>query len=146
MVQHSKSVQIMAYICGAILLPIYALGPLSLVYLSSGRVSDGDWQTLAFLIALCIVMLYFGGKYFYLLVRFLKSLKVFFTYDSKGVLLVKNGYSKFYEWSELTNSKEYPNCQIYCLINSNGEHLFSIWEYATGYQEFRNVALEKIGI
>lgn len=146
MVQYSNSVQIMAYICGVILLPVYALGPLSMIYLSSNRIADGDWQTLIFLFFLCSALVYFCGKYFFLLVRFLRSLKFSFTFDSKGIVLCKNEQSSFYAWSDLKNSKEYANCQMYCLVDSNGEHLFSIWEYADNYQEFRDAALVHIGI
>jgi len=146
MVQHSSSTKIMAYVCAVILLPVYSLGPLSMIYLSSKRIADGDWQTLLFLICICATLVYFCGKWFLLLLRFIKTLKVNFTFDSKGIVLTENGSSTFYPWSDLSNSKEYASCQIYCLIDSNGNHLFSIWEYADSYQEFREEAFEQIGI
>jgi len=146
MVQHSSSTKIMAYICAVILLPVYTLGPLSMIYLSTKRIADGDWQTLLFLICICATLVYFCGKYFLLMLRFLKTLRVSFTFDSKGIVLQQDGSSTFYPWSDLSKSKEYGSCQIYCLIDSSGNHLFSIWKYADSYQEFREEAYEQIGI
>jgi len=117
-----------------------------MIYLSTNRIVDGDWQTLLFLMCICAALVYFCGKYFLLMLRFIKTLKVSFTFDSKGIVLLENGSSAFYPWSYLSKSKEYSSCQIYCLIDSSGNHLFSIWEYADSYQEFREIALEKIGI
>ncbi|MGY0594546.1 MAG: hypothetical protein ACW7DP_12200 [Paraglaciecola chathamensis] len=146
MVQHSSLTQIMAYVCAVILLPVYVLGPLSMVYLSTGRIADGNWQNLLFLACICATLVYFCGKNFFLMFRFLKTIKVTFTFDSQGITLLENGNSTFYLWCDLSKSKEYSSCQIYCLIAPSGKHLFSIWEYADNYQEFRAESLEKIGI
>ncbi|MGY0623444.1 MAG: hypothetical protein ACW7DO_14375, partial [Paraglaciecola chathamensis] len=91
MVQHSSLTQIMAYVCAVILLPVYVLGPLSMVYLSTGRIADGNWQNLLFLACICATLVYFCGKNFFLMFRFLKTIKVTFTFDSQGITLPENG-------------------------------------------------------
>lgn len=141
MVHHSKATKIIAYICAAILLPVYSLGPVSMIYLSSKRIGDGDWQTLLFLACICIALTYWGGRYFWLMLRFLGTLRFSFTFDATGIVLQSNNDSTFYPWNALAKSKEYGSCQIYCLITSDNRHLFSIWEYAENYKAFREEAM-----
>jgi hypothetical protein len=146
MVEHSKSIRVLAYICAVILLPIYAIGPMILIYTIALRISDSDWLTILFLFGIFAVLSFWGFRCFYLMVRFLRTLKVTFTYDKTGITLMKGGNVNFYNWSSLKNSKGYKDCQIFCLIDENNRHLVSIWEYAKNYHEFRHETLANIGI
>lgn len=146
MVQHSKKIRVVAYICAVILMPLYIGGPLSMIYLSAKRIPEADISTSMFLIAICGILTFVFGKFAYLMFRFLKTLKVSFTFDENGISLTNNGKTEVYSWSELEKSKEYTSCQIFCLIDSKGQHLFSVWEYADNYAEFRQMTAEKIGI
>jgi len=146
MVEHSKTTRVLAYICAAILLPVYIIGPIALILMAGKRLSNADASTLFILAALVIGMTYLCGKYFFLMVRFLKSLKTKMTYDDQGIALYKGSETKRYSWSELKASREYASCQIFCLMDSSKMHLFSIWEYARGYREFRKKMYEEVGI
>jgi len=80
------------------------------------------------------------------LIRFIKTIKGSFEFDENGICFNFQGSSHTYNWDELKNSKDYPSCQVFCLIDGSGNHLYSIWEYASNYSQFRKLALEKIGI
>lgn len=146
MVEHSKTTRVLAYICAAILLPVYIAGPISLILLSGKRFSNADASTVILLAALCVGMTYLCGKYFYLMVRFLKNIKTKMTYDNEGIVLRKGTETKQYSWNDLRASHEYASCQIFCLMDLSQQHLFSIWEYASGYHEFRQKMHDEIGI
>lgn len=146
MVIHSKSVQILAYICAVILIPVYIFGSLALFYATYKSTLNSDILVTLFIAVVTIVVSSFGYKSMYLLVRFLKTLKLSFEFDENGIALNSENEIQHYSWEELKSSKDYPSCQIFCLITKDGNHIFSIWEYATNYSEFRKVALGKIGI
>ncbi|MBA6303073.1 hypothetical protein [Colwellia sp. MB02u-14] len=146
MVNHSKSVQVLAYICGVILIPVYIFGPFALFYATYKSMGNPEMLVTVFIAVLSLALTYFGFKSLYLIIRFLKTLKVSFEFNAKGIVLNSSDCSNHYSWSDLESSKDYPSCQLFCLIDNKGNHLFSIWEYATNYLEFREVALEKIGI
>ncbi|XQF90133.1 hypothetical protein ACOBV8_17105 [Pseudoalteromonas espejiana] len=99
-----------------------------------------------FIAVVSVVVSLFGYKSMYLLVRFLKTLKLSFEFDENGIALNSENEVQHYAWDELKNSKDYPSCQVFCLLSKDGNHIFSIWEYAKNYSEFRKMALEKIGI
>jgi hypothetical protein len=146
MVEHSKATRILAYVCALILLPVYVTGPISLIILTLKRFHIADKPTVIFLVFLSVGMTYLCGKYFYLLVRFIKTIKKKVTFDDNGVVIENNAQVQKYSWYELRASREYPSCQIFCLIDAGGQHLFSIWEYANGYREFRQKMHEEVGI
>lgn len=146
MVEHSKATRILAYVCAFMLLPVYVAGPISLIILTLKRFHITDRPTVIFLVFLSVGMTYLCGKYFYLLVRFIKTIKKKVTFDDNGVLIEHDTQAKKYSWYELRASREYPSCQIFCLIDAGGQHLFSIWEYANGYREFRQKIHEKVGV
>ncbi|WP_215399177.1 hypothetical protein [Rheinheimera oceanensis] len=146
MVEHSKATRVLAYICAVILLPVYVSGPIALILISGKRLSNADASTVFILAALVIGITYLCGKYFFLMVRFLRSLKTKMTYDDQGIALYKGSETKRYSWNDLKASREYASCQIFCLMDSSKTHLFSIWEYASGYREFRQKMYEEVGI
>lgn len=146
MVVHSKSVQILAYICAVILIPVYIFGSLALFYVTYKSTLNPDVLVTLFIAVVSVVVSLFGYKSMYLLVRFLKTLKLSFEFDEKGIALHSENEVQYYSWDELKNSKDYPSCQVFCLLSKDGNHIFSIWEYAKNYSEFRKMALEKIGI
>lgn len=146
MVIHSKSVQILAYICAVILIPVYTFGSLALFYATYKSTLNPDILVTLFIAVVSVVVSLFGYKSMFLLVRFLKTLKFSFEFNENGIALNSENEVQNYSWDELENSKDYPSCQVFCLISKDGNHIFSIWEYATNYTEFRKMALEKIGI
>jgi len=145
MVQHSKKIRVLAYTCAVILMPVYIGSPLSMIYISANRIPEADVSTSIFLVVVCGVLTFVFGKFAYLMFRFLKSLKVSFTFNESGISLTNNGKTDVYSWRELEKSKEYASCQIFCLIDSKGQHLFSVWEYADNYAEFRQMTADQIG-
>lgn len=117
-----------------------------MIYLSVERIPEADTATSLFLIGICSILTFVFGKFAYLMFRFLKTLNASFTFDSNGISLTNNGSTTVYSWNELDKSKEFTSCQIFCLIDSKDQHLFSVWEYADGYAEFRQMTAEHIGI
>ncbi|WP_158681404.1 hypothetical protein [Pseudoalteromonas sp. T1lg88] len=146
MVKHSKNIQILAYVCALILLPGYSLGSIAICYITYKSWISQELYIAILLSAFSGFLIYFSVQNFYLLCRFIKTLKINLEFDHNGIILCENGANKSYSWNELKKSKAYPSCQIFCLIDVNGNHLFSIWEYAKNYSEFRKIALEKLGI
>lgn len=146
MVEHSKATRILAYVCALLLLPVYVVAPISLIILTLKRFHSADKPTVIFLVLLSVGMTYLCGKYFYLLVRFIKTIKKKVTFDDIGVVIENDAQLQKYSWHELRTSREYPSCQIFCLIDAGGKHLFSIWEYANGYREFRQKIHKEVGI
>ena len=146
MVSHSKSIQILAYFCAVILIPVYAFGSMALFYATYKSTLNPDILITLFITIVAIVVSFFGYKSMYLLIRFIKTIKGSFEFDENGICFNFQGSSHPYSWDELKNSKDYPSCQVFCLIDSSGNHLYSIWEYASNYSQFRKLALEKIGI
>ncbi|MBA6339363.1 hypothetical protein H4J57_19450 [Colwellia sp. BRX8-7] len=146
MVSHSKFIQILAYVCAVILIPVYVFGSIALFYATYKSTLNPDILITLFIAVLAIVVSFFGYKSMYLLIRFIKTIKGSFEFDENGICLNFQSNSQKYTWDELENSKDYPSCQIFCLIDDSGNHLYSIWEYASNYSQFRKLALEKIGI
>jgi len=146
MVIHSKFVRILAYVCAVILIPVYTFGSLALFYATYKSTLNTDFLVTLFIAVVSVVVSFFGYKSMYLLVRFLKTIKFHFEFDEIGIALDSENEVRNYTWDELRSSKDYPSCQVFCLIDRGGNHLFSIWEYAKNYGEFRKMALEKIGI
>ena len=146
MVAHSKFVQILAYISAVILIPVYVFGSIALFYATYNSTLNPDVLITLFIATVAIVVSFFGYKSMYLLIRFIKTLKASFEFDENGICLNFQSNSQKYTWDALKNSKDYQSCQIFCLIDDSGNHLYSIWEYASNYSQFRKLALEKIGI
>jgi len=146
MVIHSKSIRIFAYVCAAVLIPVYICGSLALFYTTYKSIPHYDFLITLFIGVVSIAASFFGLKSMYLLVRFLKTLKLSLEFDENGIVLNSASSLQIYSWDALKNSKDYPSCQIFCLIDRDGNHLFSIWEYAANYDEFREMVLEKIDI
>lgn len=146
MVEHSKPTRIMAYCCAAVLLPAYTLGPIFLIYQVSFKFASFNWVTNLFLLAVFWVLSFWGCRSFYLMIRFLSTIKASLSYDENAVTLHRNGKISVYRWDQLKNSRPYKDCQILCLIDEKNNYLCSIWEYAKNYQQFRKTAHEAIGI
>ncbi|MEI8618484.1 hypothetical protein P4S63_19125 [Pseudoalteromonas sp. B193] len=60
----------------------------------------------------------------FLLIRSLKTLNFSFEFDVNGISINSISGSQRYKWDELKNSKDYPSCQIFCLMDKDGNHLF----------------------
>tara|TARA_Y100001934_G_scaffold246466_1_gene305534 strand:+ start:288 stop:1169 length:882 start_codon:yes stop_codon:yes gene_type:complete len=82
----------------------------------------------------------------YFLARFISTINHKFHFDETGITLIRNADSFSYKWESLKHSKEYLDCQMFCLKEESGQHLVSIWVYARGYNYFREMAKEKLGI
>jgi len=145
-VEHSFSVKFLAYICAVILLPVFIVGPFAYPYLMITNDVRYELGALSFLILICAVLAFCCIKSFYLMIRFFNTLNYKIEYDEDGIILYKNTFIAKFKWNELAKSKEYRSCQIFSLIDGNGKHLFSIWEYASNYNDFRQEIRLKTGI
>ncbi len=146
MVEHSKNTRILAYICAAILVPGFSVFPVTFIYFLFEANESEFNAKVAILLLLVFAVSYMSGKYLFLLVRFISTLKVTLTFDNNGIQANKNEKIVFYSWEQLKNSKDYPSCQTFCLIDEQKRHIVSLWEYATNYPQFREVAHDKLGI
>jgi hypothetical protein len=135
-----------AYICAIILIPLFGLSPVFLGWMFYPRFADADLSTIAFMVVITLIFWAWFWRNLFLFVRFLKTLSVECELQGDGVVVKDRGNKSFYRWESLSKSKEYADCQIFCLVTSDGNHLFSIWEYANGYGAIRAEAKERIGI
>jgi ABC-type multidrug transport system fused ATPase/permease subunit len=146
MVEHSKNTRILAYICAVILVPGFSIFPVTFIYLLY-KANDSEFNAkVAFILLLAFAVSYVSAKYLFLLIRFITTLKVTMTFDYNGIRVNKYEQIIFYSWEQLKNSKDYPNCQTFCLIDEQKRHIVSIWEYAANYSQFREVSNDKLGI
>ncbi|MCH2056583.1 MAG: hypothetical protein MK214_08250 [Thalassotalea sp.] len=146
MVQHSKPTKILAYVCALILLPAFFAVPILIAnFAFTSEIHNSDITDTLFLGAVATLVLYHCIKYCYLLLRFLKTLSHKLDFDDKGITLWQKNSTEFYPWETLFLSKAYDSCQMYSVVDSNKRHLISIWEYADRYNEFRAMAIQKIG-
>lgn len=140
MVYHSKLTQIFAYICAVIIICVLVAGAWSTIHLTlvyfgfiSSKLHSNEW-----LLVILYVALLYCVRVSYLLFRFLKTLKGKLSYDSNGVDFELNEKRIQFRWEALAKSKNYADCQIFVLFNEKGEHVFSIWELASGYRGFKD--------
>lgn len=146
MIYHSRNTRILAYICAIILIPLFGLSPIFLGYMFYPRLANADIPTIAFMIIITLVVWAWLWRNLFLFLRFLKTLSVECELQGEGVVIDNKGVKSYYPWKTLSRSKEYADCQIFCLVTSEGNHLLSIWEYAYGYGAIRAEAKERIGI
>lgn len=146
MVYHSKLTQLLAYICAVLLIPVYVSGPFIVLYLAVFKHSVAQWYVIVLLLLFLSYVSYIGVRNLCLLVHFIRYIKRRIEFDENGIKLIENSDSEYFLWEQLIGSKEYSDCQIFCLIDSQGNHLFSTWEYAQNYKKFREFAYSKIGI
>jgi len=147
MVYHTKFTQVVAAICGIVFAAIlvggvYATVALTLIYFGvfESELHSNQW----ILIIIYISFLYLL-RVIFLFWRFIKTIKGKLEFDASGVIFEDNGNKTAYAWSDLVNSKEHADCQIFVLLNNRKEHIFTIWELASGYKEFRNAFSEANG-
>lgn len=146
MVEHSKIVKILAYLCGLLLIPIFLGGAVAFPYIMLTNDVKYELWPLVTLTFLSIGIAIYFIRNFYLLARFISTINHKFDFDETGITLFRNADVCHCRWESLKHSKEYKDCQIFCLIEESGEHLISVWEYARNYSYFREMAQEKLGI
>ena len=146
MVEHSKNTRLLAYFCALILIPGFSFFPVAFIYI---LLTTSDFELnmkVIFMFLTIFTISYVSAKYLFLFVRFISTLKVKLTFDIDGISVNKNHKIVFYTWEQLSNSKHYPSCQTFCLIDEQNRHIVSLWEYATDYHQLREVAHNKLGI
>ena len=146
MVEHSNLTKKLAYICSLILSPLFLFGSVGYPYIMITNDVIYELWPLIILILISIGLAFYCLRVFYLLMRHIKTLNHKFEYDEAGIILYSNSKVSKFDWSKLKNSKGYADCQIFCLIDESGNHLMSVWEYASNYREFREVVAKKLGI
>ena len=148
MVYHSKLTRIFAYICAVIIVAVLVSGMWAAIYLTLVYFGciQSNLHSNGLLLFIVYTALIYMGRVIYLLIRFLKTLRGKLIYDSIGVSFELNRESTYLEWQALTKSKAYADCQIFVLFDNDGKHIFSIWELATGYGEFRDAFTKNCGI
>ena len=146
-VYHSKLTQIVACICGAIIFlvvvgGIYAVASLTLIYFGviESKLHSNEW----------LLLIVYGSFVYccrvaYLFYRFFKTLKGIIKYDIEKVRFELNGQTTTFQWKELARSREYADCQIFTLFDSHKAHIFTIWEFASGYEQFREAFSDATG-
>jgi hypothetical protein len=146
-VYHTKFTQVIAGVCGvlfaAILIGgIYATVGLTLIYfgLIDSKLHANEWILLIIYISFLYLL-----RVIFLFWRFAKTIKGKLEYTSAGVIFELDGNKTTFEWKDLTKSKEHADCQIFVLLNDKREHIFTIWELANGYKDFRNAFTESKG-
>ena len=146
MVEHSQIVKLFAYFCGLLLIPIFLGGAVALPYIMLTNNVRYELWPLITLTFLSIVIAIYLIRNIYLLARFISTINHKFHFDETGITLFRNTDSCHFNWESLKQSKEYIDCQIFCLKEESGEHLVSVWEYARNYSYFREIAKKKLGI
>jgi hypothetical protein len=136
---HSKAIRILAYFCGFILLPLFAFGvvlPFYFLAIYFGVVHSDLHANEVLILLFSFIGLYFV-RCFFLLYRFLTTLKVSLNYDENGISLMNGNDKVFFPWEELSGSKDHRDCQIFSVIGPDKQHIVSLWDYATNIQNFR---------
>lgn len=146
MVEHSKIVKLFAYLCGLSLIPLFLGGAVAFPYIMLTNDVKYEIWPLVILTFLSIVIAIYLIRNSYLLVRFISTINYKFYFDETGIKLFRNADSLHFKWESLKLSKEYLDCQIFCLKEESGQHLISVWEYARNYKSFREMAKEKLDI
>lgn len=139
MVYHSKLTQVVAAICGIIigcivLSGLYAVSSLTLIYLG---LIDSNLHSNAWLLIIVYGCFFYCCRVMYLFIRFFRTIAGKISFDSENVYFELGNKSQTFKWKDLTNSKAHADCQIFCLFDNDKRHIFSIWELANGYKEFR---------
>ncbi|UAA40326.1 hypothetical protein KIH87_08325 [Paraneptunicella aestuarii] len=146
MVEHSKIVKLLAYTCGVLLIPAFLGGAVAIPYIMLTNDVKYELWPLVFLTFLSIGIAIYFIRNFYLLVRFIGTINHKFEFDENGITMLRDSQAFHLKWEALKRSKEYKDCQIFCLVDESGKHLISVWEYASNYSYFREMAKEKLGI
>ena len=148
MVHHSKLVRYLAYFCGIIVVALGFVGigsavSYTVIYLD---IVDSIFTDSIWLLALLYVVAVYFCHVNYLYFRFVKTIEGVLDYDSEGITFTCKGIKSNYTWDEIKNSKEHADCQIVSIITVNKKHVVSIWEYASGYLEFRKILQSRVGV
>jgi hypothetical protein len=147
MTYHSSLTRIIAYICAVIFLGILLSGGYAVVYftLIYFGVIDSELHSSGWLLLIIYGSFLYVLRVCYLFQRFMKTLNGKLNYDSLGVTFKLGEISNSYTWKDISLSKGHADCQIFVVFGPNGEHVFTAWELATGYQDFRKAFQENVG-
>ena len=127
--------------CGLLLFPLFLCGvafPFYLLAVYLDLIPSELDSNITLLLILFPIGLY-CARNFFLLYRFLTTLKYSIEYDSSGITLSKSGEVMKFAWKDIAIYKKHIDCEILCIFGPDGRHVISLWNYATNLREFKEV-------